>query len=444
MPDGDLISARDIPCCPELSKDPCCEKLQFTYRLENRTNDVPVEIGLVFELERCPGPLALGDIVYSTTLLPGEKVRLYSNSRHSRFTYDSESEVTYRHENSSDESFYMTSMDRFMSEVTVREDSSLDTSSESSTNSSADVSGAIQTLLGGASANVSGNFSAEGSVDFMRQVSTHAESSSERSVSATRAVNSVSIGEVQSRTHTEGESESAYEASTRMIENKNQCRAVNYFAYQLEKQQTIKFTLKTVFRRLIDEAGPTQVVARPPAPSSDVSVIPTGVLATNANRVDVEAQARTSAFADRAKLVDNSALQKFTQTAPVGGNPARGRMSDDSKPVASAARAKALAAVDQDLVKAGVLDEVGGKVSPALVAELSFERTTCLPTQGILVKGCIDDCSVCEPTLEKSIELDLERKDLENKLLARQIELLEKSQEYRCCPEGETEDDSED
>ncbi len=442
MPDGDLISARDVPCCPELSKEPCCERLQFTYRLENRTNDVPVEIGLVFELERCPGPLALGDIVYSTTLLPGEKVRLYSNSRHSRFTYDSESEVTYRHENSSDESFYMSSMDRFMSDLTVSEQSALDTSSSGSASSSANVSSALSALFRGPSVNVSGNYSAESSVDFARQVRSHAESSSERSVSATRTVNSVSIGEVQSRTHTEGESESAYEASTRMIENKNQCRAVNYFAYQLEKQQTIKFTLKTVFRRLIDPAGSTQVVARPPAPASEVSVIPTGVLATNANRVEVETQARTSAFADRAKLVDTSALQKFTQSAPMGSNPARGRVSDDSKPVGSAARTKALDAVDQDLVKAGVLDQVGGKVSPQLVAELSFEQTTCLPTQGILVKGCIDDCSVCEPALEKSIELDLERKDLENKLLARQIELLDKSQEYRCCPEGETEEDT--
>jgi hypothetical protein len=30
----------------------------------------------------------------------------------------------------------------------------------------------------------------------------------------------------------------------------------------------------------------------------------------------------------------------------------------------------------------------------------------------------------------------LERKELENKLLQRQIELLDKSQEYRCCPAG--------
>jgi hypothetical protein len=35
--------------------------------------------------------------------------------------------------------------------------------------------------------------------------------------------------------------------------------------------------------------------------------------------------------------------------------------------------------------------------------------------------------------------LDLARKDLENQLLKKQIDLLEKSQQYRCCPAGEVE-----
>ena len=66
------------------------------------------------------------------------------------------------------------------------------------------------------------------------------------------------------------------------------------------------------------------------------------------------------------------------------------------------------------------------------------------PPPGILVKGCLDDCDVCEPTLMKGIELDLEHKRLQNELLKKQIDLLEKSQEYRCCPAGETADNDED
>ena len=55
----------------------------------------------------------------------------------------------------------------------------------------------------------------------------------------------------------------------------------------------------------------------------------------------------------------------------------------------------------------------------------------------MIVKGCLDECDVCEPSLDREIKLGLDRKHLENELLKRQIELLEKSQEYRCCPDGD-------
>lgn len=48
-----------------------------------------------------------------------------------------------------------------------------------------------------------------------------------------------------------------------------------------------------------------------------------------------------------------------------------------------------------------------------------------------------------KPILQREISLDLEHKKLKNKLLERQIELLEKSQEYRCCPADEEETDVE-
>lgn len=37
------------------------------------------------------------------------------------------------------------------------------------------------------------------------------------------------------------------------------------------------------------------------------------------------------------------------------------------------------------------------------------------------------------------IMLELEAKKLQNELLKRQIDLLDKSQPYRCCPVGEAE-----
>ncbi len=38
------------------------------------------------------------------------------------------------------------------------------------------------------------------------------------------------------------------------------------------------------------------------------------------------------------------------------------------------------------------------------------------------------------------LKADLERKMLENELLSKQIELLEKHKDYRCCPKGEVEE----
>jgi hypothetical protein len=109
----------------------------------------------------------------------------------------------------------------------------------------------------------------------------------------------------------------------------------------------------------------------------------------------------------------------------------------------AALRDQAVKQVQKELKDEGLLDG-SGKVTPAAKARYSFEKQSALPTPGILVKGCLDDCDVCEPTLMKGIELDLEHKRLQNELLKKQIDLLEKSQEYRCCPAGETADNDED
>jgi hypothetical protein len=432
------ISISDLPCCPEVTKEPCCERLRFSYRLTNRQTDVPVEIIIVAELERCPGPLSLGDVVYSTTLLPGEKVRLFNSTRNTRFTYDSEQKVSYRHEQSSEETYYMRAMDRYSSDLTATDRGSSQSSSHSDFETDVDASYASIGFAGGGSVNVEGNFNSRSASSFMRELSSHVRTSHDRSVQATRAANAVQMGEVQSRTHSEGESEDAYEASTRTFENKNDCHAVTYFAYQLVKQQTLKFRIVSVLRRIIDAAGDSSVEARPVRPGTGVKVLPAGILATQAGRINVQAEGRTSAVAQQANVLGNAgvigAAGGFTPVlTPL-------RFAVNAQPVPAEVQDAALRKVDAELVKDGVLAQAGSNdVGAKLAAELNFERTFCLPTQGVVVKGCLDKCSTCEDSREKSIALDLERKALEIKLLARQIELLDQSQEYRCCPVGAAE-----
>ncbi|GAB4392888.1 MAG: hypothetical protein Tsb0032_10220 [Kiloniellaceae bacterium] len=438
------MKASAVPCCPELTQEPCCDRLTWDYRLINRVGDIPVEIKISVLFERCPGPLSLGDLVYSTTLLPGETVRLFTSSRKNRFTFDSESQVSYRHEQTSEESYYMSSMDRFMSDLSIRDDIDSDRSSKGSFHTEGSTSGALETVFAGASAEISGNYNSSSTFDFLRELSSHAEGSHERSVEATRTASSVTVGEVQTRSHAEGESESTFEAATRSISNRNHCHAVTYFAYQINKTQIVRFKILAITRRVIDPAGDSKVTLQPPRFAGEVSVIPQAVLATDTRRVAVESVARGSGAADRGGVIsgggDVSSLASGVQFATRAASVQR---LTAAQPISAAARQRALEAVDKDLVSAGLIDKVGGVANPKLVAELSFERKSCLPTPAILVKGCLDECNVCDDSRREEIKLDLERKALKNKLLAKQIELLEKSQEYRCCPAGEVEEEEE-
>ncbi len=131
-------SAATIKCCPELQEKPVCDTLSFRYRLPFQakagkdTQRVPVEVVLHFELTRCTGPLTIGDPIYSTTLLPGEQVRLFTSDRHTHWSYDSESQLSYRHETTSEESYYTHAMAEAISDITASDEVQADSSFESS------------------------------------------------------------------------------------------------------------------------------------------------------------------------------------------------------------------------------------------------------------------------------------------------------------------------
>ena len=121
-----------IPCCPDMSPDNACDILDFHYRLnypvrllEISQVTIPVEVKLHFRLTRCPGPLALGNLLYTTTLLPGEKVKLFTSDRRTKFTFDSDSGVSYRNTQSSEESFYMQQMSDSLFDTSSRDSGKL-------------------------------------------------------------------------------------------------------------------------------------------------------------------------------------------------------------------------------------------------------------------------------------------------------------------------------
>ncbi|HSF60638.1 MAG TPA: hypothetical protein VLA69_03010, partial [Gaiellaceae bacterium] len=119
-----------LECCPPLVECDSCDYLDFWFRLPFRPvvgaerRVVQVEVTLHFRLTRCAGPLSLGDILYTTTLLPSEQVRLFTSDRHSRFSFDTESSLAYRNHTTSEESYFMAGMANAVNNISVNENAS--------------------------------------------------------------------------------------------------------------------------------------------------------------------------------------------------------------------------------------------------------------------------------------------------------------------------------
>jgi hypothetical protein len=425
-----------VPCCPELQECPPCDVIDMRRRLLVPTstrgpNERPinVEVTLHTRFTRCSGPLALGDPIYTTTLLPGEKVRLASTDRRSRFSFDSESNLSYRSEQMSEEQYRMSAFRAAMSDQNSTDNGSSRNTDQGSWDFHGDASGGIGYFSASADANAHGSHNASSTADYLREHHAHASMADNLSVESTRKAHSMSIGEVSTRAHQQGESEDHFESSSREFTNQNQCHAVSFYFYRINKSETVKFELVSIERRVLDPAAPTPVLANPVRAVGGIASMPQEVPATNAARLDVEARGLQSEaqYAQAGRLRFATVLASTTAFQPAG------------TPLPAAARRAALAEVDAALSEEGLLDEATGLVSDAIKDEIDFERTTCLPTAGVIVKGCLDDCDVCEPALQRKIQLDLDHLNLENELLKRQIDLLDKSQEYRCCPAGEHE-----
>lgn len=429
-----------IPCCPELDLEATCDVLDLRRRLvfptAVRSKDgrpVLVEVTVHTRFTRCSGPLALGDVAYSTTLLPGETVRVATTDRRSRFSFDSETKLSYRSEQMSEEQYRMTSLRTLMTDENSTDSGSDKTKEDSKWDFHGDASSGLGFLSVGADANAHGSHNAQTSHDWLVQHRAQAQMADHQSVSATRMAHSISIGEVSTRAHVQGESEDHFESSSRTFRNENRCHAVTYLFYRLNKTETIAFTLEAIERRVIDPVAPMPVQPNPYRAVGRLSAIHQEVPATATQRLAIEQRGLQSEVQYRNALGVGERAVGFAAAVAQPG--AQETLPPD-------VRAEALAEVDRELLEIGLLDKTG-VVSGSAKETFSFTGTTSLPTAGVIVKGCLDACDVCEPELERKIELELEHADLENQLLKKQIELLEKSQEYRCCPASSVEDTDE-
>ncbi|GAP13132.1 hypothetical protein LARV_00883 [Longilinea arvoryzae] len=445
--DPALTKFQDIACCPDLDTAPICDVLDFRRHLvfptPIRTDQgqmVQVEVIFHTRFTRCPGPMALGEIAYSTTLLPGEKVRLASSDRRSRFSFDSESKLSYRSEQISEEQYRMRALRAFMSDQNVEDSGSDKYSEQGKWDFHGDASGSLGFLSASAETNAKGSHSASSARDYLHQHRAHAEMSDNQSIEATRMAHSVSIGEVSSRTHSQGESEDHFESASREFSNPNHCHAITFLFYRINKTETIKFELVSIERRVLDPVAPLPAPSNPFRGVGQIATLPQEVPATSTRRLELQQAAINSDTQLRAVAVAPStpevSLSRAASFSPLMTAVAVAPIAIQL-PIADDLRAKALAEVDAKLVRQRLIDKPGGEVSKEIKTEIDYERQTSIPTAGVIVKSCLDDCNICEQEVQTREQLELTQLDLQNKLLARQIELLDKSQEYRCCPPEE-------
>ena len=222
MPITEPTSLKAAGCCPTLSPCGSCDELDFIYRMPFPTvvalpaggqQTVPVEVTMRFRLERCSGPLTLGDILYSTTLQPGEQVRLASSDRHTRFSFDSDTQLSSRQYTTSEESWYLAGMAQAASSLSVVSGGSQSSTFHNSSTSGGGSAGldlGIFTIGGSLSGS---SYDARSASTFASFLSQHAESSSRQVEAGVHATASTSIGEVATRSHAQGEWEDQYEAA---------------------------------------------------------------------------------------------------------------------------------------------------------------------------------------------------------------------------------------
>src|SRR5258708_12690325 len=208
-------TGKAIPCCPDLIPDDHCDVVNFSRVLTYPTDilaanrrKVNVEVILRFKFSRCTLGLTLGDPVYSTTLLPGEKVKLSTTDRRSRFTFDSESKLSYRSEEIAEEQYYMTAFQKYMGDSAASQSGHAQESSDSHWDFHGDASGSINpfSLSADASTNASGNHNSHSVADYLNQQRAHVESSASQAVSSTHKPPSLSIRNESPRPHLQRES----------------------------------------------------------------------------------------------------------------------------------------------------------------------------------------------------------------------------------------------
>jgi hypothetical protein len=405
-----------------------CDVSILTYSYNMRVENQLVECTLRYKIERCTEDYVLSDLIHSVTLFPGEEVFMSTRTRHSIARFTEDSSFSASQVSRSSDRIWMETFKAAATDYDETQSTSVQTKSHSETSQTSASGGGGFSLfgiinIGGGAAHSSGEFDASSSTDFFNHLNQHLESTFHQTNQVARDTMSVSLTEINSHREATEERNDELKVSTRRFRNINECHTVTHYFYQIAKRQRVKiiFMDRTCrpLNRFANTAVRTKAVQMSLASNLKVDPAAAGVSDTAKSPVMMAAQpfasgAQFVAFG-QVNIADQQVLQR---TAAV--------------PYATF--------IEDEKVRSTALSRVGELLAAQPAPVYEFESVDIIPTEALYVESELGPCMICEPFVMAKQELELERLALENKKLAREIELLNEFKDYRCCDD---EDDSE-
>ena len=414
--EGSLAPMRQMgEACPPRpwDKENVCDVSILTYRVNLRVDNRLVECTLRYRVERCTEGYVLSDLLHSMTLFPGEEVFLSVRSRNSIARFTENTSFSASQISRSSDRIWMETYKSMATDFSESGSDTLKTSAHSEfSQSNVGGSGGVNILgivkIGGGASRVSGEFDASSSQEFFHELNQHLQSSFHQTNQVVRDTSSVSLTQVNSHRDATVETHDELEVSTRRFKNINECHTVTHYFYQIAKRQRVKIELIERSCRAVNEFASSAVTMKP----IEVSIAANQQVVSNAQQaepgVKVAAVEAAPAFASIASVTRDQLLLQNVN-----------RVSFAAFQEAEKARKAAVSKAD--------------KIMGALPEVKTFEQISIIPTEALYVQSELGDCLLCEPYVVSKHELELERLKLENRKLRREIELLDKAQEYRCC-----------
>ena len=419
--EGNMVPIKDLgEACPPRpwDRENICDVSILTYRYNLRVDNRLVECTLRYRVERCTEGYVLSDLLHSMTLFPGEEVFLSVRSRNSITRFTENTSFSASQISRSSDRIWMETYKNLATDFSESSSDTLKTSAHSEfSQTNVGGGGGVNILgivkIGGGASHVSGDFDASSSSEFFHELNQHLQSSFHQTNQVVRDTSSVSLTQINSHRDATVETHDELEVSTRRFKNINECHTVTHYFYQIAKRQRVKIELIERSCRAINEFASSAVSMKP----IEVSIAANQQVVSNAQQAEPGIKAAVAEAQPNLAAANFAAANFATRDQLLLQNV--NRVSFAAFQEAERARKAAIAKAD--------------KIMAALPEVQAFEQVSIIPTEALYVQSELGDCLLCEPYVVAKHELELERLKLENRKLRREIDLLDKAQEYRCC-----------